>query len=369
MSHVSFFSFLRVVFLCLLFGGASGIGVSLWMLRSSSDYQASLFGRPGSLHLSEQRPPQVPERETDIVVALRAHGSYGIVGIYPDGSVLSPQSVPADPSLQGIVLTSDGWIWTSPSAPFTHQPVVAYNGSFYSVQTQIPDPSTNSLFLKIEASGLPVTAFGNTTTLQKGDRLFLLPREDHLFPVTFSGFTRVSSPTSSIENPLKRLRLSPDLTPIDRGGMLITAEGKLVAMVAVASDATLSVIPIESILPSIKSLLKEGTVKRPFIGLSVSSWLEQSVSPGENLFHVGRGVRVTSVDPTGPAAKAGLRVGDILLTLDDQPISLMSSLDQLFLNYVPGDTLVFHIQRSGSPEQDIRVIATTRDNGPVVEVE
>jgi putative serine protease PepD len=97
-------------------------------------------------------------------------------------------------------------------------------------------------------------------------------------------------------------------------------------------------VPIDTVKTVVPQLEKDGEIKRAWLGVSSSE-----AAPRD-------GALVQEVTPGGPAAKSGLRQGDLIVELAGEPIRSPSDLGQVVLTRRPGDTVEVVVQRDGDRE-------------------
>lgn len=125
------------------------------------------------------------------------------------------------------------------------------------------------------------------------------------------------------------------------GGPLIDAEGNLVGMAVFGPRRRVLAIPHATIVRASDAVLAHGSVGRGYIGISV-----QSVRvDGEG---DGRGAMVVGLDPDGPAKKAGVLLGDILLTWDGEAVSGTRSVVHRLGPGTIGSTVKLGLSRAGT---------------------
>lgn len=148
------------------------------------------------------------------------------------------------------------------------------------------------------------------------------------------------------------------INPGNSGGALVDCRGRLVgintAIATVPNSAGQSgggsvglgfAIPTELAEPLADQLIRTGRPNRPTFGLEAHAITSATVSD------TGRrsGLYLTVVAPGGPAAQAGLRVGDILTEVEGEPVTRVDQLTVLTLKKQPGDRVVVAYERGGRP--------------------
>ncbi len=124
------------------------------------------------------------------------------------------------------------------------------------------------------------------------------------------------------------------------GGPLLDAAGQVIGInVAIASNAENIgfAISTDTAIPVVQSLITEGKVVRPWLGVSVAT-----VTPTiQQYYHlsVGAGALITSVSSGSPAGKAGLRAGDVIVKMDNGDISTAAELTAAISSHQIGDQI------------------------------
>jgi len=176
------------------------------------------------------------------------------------------------------------------------------------------DPSTDVAVLQFEGGEAKIET-PLAATVSAGSLVFGLGRNGGesivaLGVIAYAGPAWRSSQGGDID---RMIRADITLARAAEGGPLIDAEGKLVGMAVFGPRRRVLAIPHATLLRAADQILAHGSVNRGYIGLSVQS---VRVEDSED-----RGAMVVGLDPDGPAKKAGVLLGDILLTWDGEAVS------------------------------------------------
>ena len=109
-------------------------------------------------------------------------------------------------------------------------------------------------------------------------------------------------------------------------------------------------IPINTVKPIIEQVVKEGSYKTVFVGITGVEVELYERRLGVEL-SVDEGVIILEVVPNSPADKADLRAGDVIRKIDDQEIKNMNQLKKSLYRYKKGDRATLTIVRNGQEEQ------------------
>ena len=148
------------------------------------------------------------------------------------------------------------------------------------------------------------------------------------------------------------------LNPGNSGGALVVASGEVVGInTAVAGVGVGLAIPINTITRQIvAALMADGRVRRAYLGLAGTPAPLPPTLGSQRAQKVG--LRVAQVVPGGPAAQAGLREGDLLLSADHEAVTGAQTLQRLMLGDAIGKPLALTVLRSGAL---VDVVATPKE--------
>jgi len=214
------------------------------------------------------------------------------------------------------------------------------------------DPSTDLAILKLsEEATLPVPEFGDASAVKLGNLVLALGRSRSSNLVASAG---IIGGLSGEWHPRRggkldqHIRLSLELYPGFSGGPLVNAQGKVIGIntrgLARGRGVT---IPLNTINRVVDELLEKGHIARPYLGVAM-----QPVALPEALQKKASGASsallVVHVEPSGPAEKAGLLLGDILVELHGKAVSDTDDIQQLLASFKVGDTVQTTVLRGGS---------------------
>jgi len=145
------------------------------------------------------------------------------------------------------------------------------------------------------------------------------------------------------------IRVDLVLSPATEGGALIDAQGRVVGMAVLGPRRRVLAIPTSTIDRVVDQLLAKGHVFRRYLGASLQPMRRGSPSHDARPAGSGRGVLVVSIDPDGPAGRAGLLVGDIVMTWNAKPIDRVRDVMHLLRTDGVGATVDLQLIRGGAP--------------------
>ena len=213
------------------------------------------------------------------------------------------------------------------------------------------DPKTDLALVKVEATGLPVVPAGDSSALQVGEPVMAIGNPFGLAQTVTTGIVSATGRVIGQGPYDDFIQTDASINPGNSGGPLINARGQAIGInTAIFSRTGGSVgigfaIPINLAKPVVGQLASQGHVTRGWLGVSV-----QPLTPdlAKSFKADGRtGVLVGDVVAGSPAAKAGLRSGDVLLTYDGRPIARADALPRAVAETPVGRAVTLTVLRDG----------------------
>ena len=145
------------------------------------------------------------------------------------------------------------------------------------------------------------------------------------------------------------IRVDLVLSPAAEGGALVDVQGRIVGMAVLGPRRRVLAIPTSTIDRVVDQLLAKGHVFRGYLGAGLQPLRRGRPSHDTQPSSSGRGVLVVSIDPDGPAARAGLLVGDIVMTWNAKPVDRVREVMQFLGADSAGSTVDLGLIRGGAP--------------------
>ncbi|HET9412417.1 MAG TPA: trypsin-like peptidase domain-containing protein [Candidatus Saccharimonadales bacterium] len=275
----------------------------------------------------------------------------------------------------GIIVSKDGYVLTNkhvvPNGTSKVSVVTSDGTQYDNVRLVGRDPSNDIAFLKIDgATDLPAATIGDSSQVEPGQQVVAIGNALGLFrnSVTsgiISGLGRpiqaADESTGMAEQLEDMLQTDAAINPGNSGGPLVNLKGEVIGInTAVSQDGQgiSFAIPINTARGLIKSVLNKGKIEKAFLGVA-NLTINADVAKQLNLsVKAGALVRASSRQPAiiagSPAAKAGIKAGDIITKVNGQAITPESGLPSKLAQFSPGDTVELTLVRDGQ-EQKISV--------------
>ena len=229
------------------------------------------------------------------------------------------------------------------------------------------DPSMDIAVLKCTGADSAVQQIGDVTTLKPGSLTLVVGRTRASGPVAALGVVSLVAPdrrTWTGGSIAPYIRLDIGLQPTAVGGAVIDAYGNLVGL-ATPRFARFGAIavPASAINKIADTLLRKGRIPRGYLGVGLQpvrlpNALRESLHRNEKTAAI-----ILEVHPDGPADKAGLAIGDILVSLAGHPITRLEDVLSLLVGDAIGKSLPLKFVRGGSVQEGSIMVAERPHGG------
>jgi S1-C subfamily serine protease len=293
-------------------------------------------------------------------------------------------SIPEEGVGSGIIFDAGGWILTNrhvvtggdgntaDSLTVELKDGRQFEGTVYGIDTL-----TDLAIVKIEADDLTAAGIGSSATLEVGQLAIAIgsPLGTYSNSVT-SGIISATGRTVTVQSGDRLSNLiqtDAAINPGNSGGPLLDALGDVIGIntaVATDSNGIGFAIPIDIARPIMQQALAGQELSRPYIGVRYLA-VNRQVMDEENLSvdhgalvsrtQSGTGASLDGVIPDGPADRAGVREGDVIVSVGGQEIDAEHPLDLVLAGFAPGQAVDLEIVR-GSQAVTLKVTLGTRPN-------
>lgn len=251
----------------------------------------------------------------------------------------------------GFIISDDGYILTNNHVVSDAHGiyVTLTSGKEYKATVVGTDPRTDIALLKIDAKGLPTLPIGTSRSLKKGQWVLAIGSPFGLESTVTSGI--VSAINRDTGDYLPFIQTDVAVNPGNSGGPLIDLSGRVVGVnsqIVSQSGGFMGIslaIPIDEAMRVVDQLKEFGKVSRGRIGVQIGV-VSEDVAKAIGL-NEAKGAMVSQVEPGGPAAKAGVQPGDVIITFDGKDIKQMSDLPRIVGETKPGTSASMDVWRRG----------------------
>jgi S1-C subfamily serine protease len=212
------------------------------------------------------------------------------------------------------------------------------------------DPSTDVAVLKLPDAELPVAEIGDAASLKVGHLVLAIGRgRDRGLSASLGVVSTAGGSWRSMSGGLidRFLRLDLNLYPGCAGGSLVDATGQVVGFTTTGPRGTVLAIPAATVNRVLDQLLEKGRISRGYLGVGMQPVRLPDSLKSKLSLSSEQGVMAVSVEPQGPADRAGILLGDILVALDDTPVKDTRDVQAFLGSQSVGQTLKAQLIRGG----------------------
>jgi S1-C subfamily serine protease len=254
----------------------------------------------------------------------------------------------------GIVISKDTVVAASHAVRRDDEiTIITSPGQKLSARVAGRDPSTDLVVLRLQQTiDVPAIRWASTSGLRVGELVLALARTRRGHIVASSGIL-----SGLIHGPMRTWHggeidqfIRPDLTmyPGFSGGPLVNSQGELLGMNTAGLHRSGITVPSATVQRVSAELLEKGVIQRPYLGLAMQAApLPESLQTRLNLT-ASEGLLVVHVEPGSPADKAGILLGDVLITLAGKPTADIDSVQDIVRSRIPGESVEATLIRGGA---------------------
>ncbi len=263
----------------------------------------------------------------------------------------------------GVLVSSDGYILTNNHVirHATSIKVMLSDTRTFDAKVVGADPQTDVAVVKITGNNLPGPALlGDSSRLRVGDIVMAFGNPFGLnFTVTRGAVSALNRTEGGIEDIQNFIQIDAPVNPGNSGGALVNVDGEVVGIntAIVSGDSGPEgeggfigigfAIPVNMAKHVMEDLIKNGKVTRGYLGANIRS-LDEGVAHAFNVPDTS-GAIIEDVAAGGPAAKAGLKNGDVVRKYNGQPVGDSGQLIAMVTETNPGTSVKLDILRNGQP--------------------
>jgi serine protease Do len=271
------------------------------------------------------------------------------------------QMQPQQPQIEhglgsGVIISPDGYIVTNNHVidGATDIRVTLHDRRILPAKLIGRDKLTDLAVIKVNASDLPSVPMGDSTKLQPGETVLAFGNPlGYRFTVTRGIVSALNRPNPAQDRraPGQFIQTDAAINPGNSGGPLVNAHGQVIGINTFLISQTGSfsgmgfAIPTQIVKPTVDALIRNGKVEHGYMGIGIAD-----VTPDEAKFFnvkTAIGAVVSQVEPDSPAAKAGLKTGDVITELNGKTVNDAGELQVAVGQKQPGTKLDLTVMRDG----------------------
>ncbi len=254
----------------------------------------------------------------------------------------------------GFILSADGYVLTNAHVvdDASEVSVKLTDKREFKAKVIGTDKRTDVALLKIDATGLPKVTIGDPEKLKVGEWVAAIGKPFGLENTITAGIVSAKGRELPNENLVSFIQTDVPINPGNSGGPLFNLRGEVVGVNSMIYSRTggsmglAFAIPIDVAINVTKQIQEKGRVTRSRIGVQIQ---EVSRETAESFgLAKAQGALVNSVEKGGPADKAGVEQGDIIVKADGRTVNSSAELPRIITAIKPGTKIVLQIWRKGA---------------------
>jgi serine protease Do len=261
----------------------------------------------------------------------------------------------------GVIISEDGYIVTNNHVIEDAQKIVVGLNDKREFEARLigRDPNTDVALLKIDTEELPYLTYGSSNDLKLGEWVLAVGNPFYLNSTVTAGIVSararnlgINQEQLSIES---FIQTDAAVNPGNSGGALVNQRGELIGINTAIASQTGSyagysfAIPVTIVKKVVEDLKEFGEVQRALLGVSISD-VTAEIAKKNNLEKI-EGVYVGDVSDNGAAKEAGIKPGDVILSISGVKVNSGAELQEKISQFRPGDDVKIVIKRNNSEKQ------------------
>jgi len=291
------------------------------------------------------------------------YGPGGPGGSSPRDNRQQPQFAMASGS--GVIISPDGYIVTNNHVveDAVNVQVIMDDNRKFTAKVIGRDPNTDIALVKIDAKDLPYLVWGNSDVLKLGEWVLAVGNPFNLTSTVTAGIVSAKSRSIGImsgQMPLESfIQTDAAVNPGNSGGALVNVNGDLVGINTAIASETGSYTGYSFAIPAtiaskvVADIKKYGEVQRAVLGVMMQS-VDDSIAKAQKLDKI-EGAYVKSTTEDGAARKAGIKEGDIIVSINGNSVNTSSQLQEQIGKFSPGNEVTVGYIRNGA-QKEVKVV-------------
>lgn len=276
----------------------------------------------------------------------------------------------------GVIVSPDGYVLTNNHVIAGAKTVTVTLPDKREFKGRIvgTDPKSDVAVVKIDGSQLPTIPWGDSSRLQVGEYVLAVGNPFGLnSTVTLGIVSALGRGHMGITQYEDFIQTDAAINPGNSGGALVNTRGELVGINTAIFSQTGGyqgvgfAVPTGMSKPIYESLVKTGKVVRGFLGIGIQD-LNHDLAKSFGVTG-SNGAVVTDVKEEGPAEKAGIKQGDVILSFQGTPIEDAVTLQRAVTRSAVGSKVTVKVMRDGQEKELVVTIAELPDNPQVAKAE
>ncbi|MCQ2049135.1 serine protease MucD [Stutzerimonas stutzeri] len=272
----------------------------------------------------------------------------------------------------GFIISEDGYVLTNNHVVADADEIIVRLPDRSELEAKLigADPRSDVAVLKVEGKGLPTVKIGRSDELKAGEWVLAIGSPFGFDHTVTAGIVSATGRSLPNESYVPFIQTDVAINPGNSGGPLFNLDGEVIGInsqIFTRSGGFMGLsfaIPIDVAMDVANQLRTEGKVSRGWLGVVIQE-VNKDLAESFGLERPA-GALVAQVMDGGPAARGGLRVGDVILSLNDKPIVMSADLPHLVGALKPGSAARMEVVRDGDRKMlDVKIGAMPEEGEAV----
>lgn len=299
-------------------------------------------------------------------------------GEIPRGNI---QRAPQIGSGSGVIISSNGYIVTNNHVIDNADKieVVLDDKRKYTAKLVGTDPTTDIALIKIEEKSLPAVRYGNSDQVKVGEWVLAVGNPFNLNSTVTAGIISAKARNINILRSKDNMGIESFLqtdavvNPGNSGGALVNLNGDLIGINSAIATQTgvfegySFAVPSSIVSKVVDDLMKYGTVQRALLGVNIQEVDAQLKE--EKKLNTLNGVYIAGLSKGSAAADAGLKEGDVIMSINDVGVNTSSQLQEQVARFRPGDKIKVSYMRGAETNTATVTLRNTSGTTAVIKAE
>jgi serine protease Do len=268
----------------------------------------------------------------------------------------------------GFIVSSDGYIATNAHVIDDASEVTVRLSDRREFKAKVigADKRSDVALLKIDAKDLPKVAIGDPEKLKVGEWVVAIGKPFGLENTMTAGIVSAKGRDLPQENLVPFIQTDVAINPGNSGGPLFNMRGEVVGINSLIYSRTggymglAFAVPIDIAMNTVKQLQEKGRVTRGRIGVQIQEVTKEAADAFG--LKQAQGALVNSVEKDGPAAKAGVESGDIIIKVENREVKTSNDLPRIITVLRPGTKITLTVWRKGAAKDIAVTVAEMKED-------
>jgi serine protease Do len=275
----------------------------------------------------------------------------------------------------GVIISADGYIVTNNHVVEGADKIEVVLNDKRSYEGELigNDPTTDLALIKIKEKDLPAIPYGNSDMVKVGEWVLAVGNPFNLTSTVTAGIVSAKGRNINIleNDPSKGMfpiesfiQTDAAVNPGNSGGALVNSNGELIGINSAIASNTGSftgysfAIPVNMAKKIVADLVEFGTVQRAFIGVSIRD-IDSRFAKDKGIKNMN-GIYVNGLTDGGSAEEAGIKIGDVITKINENPVRNVAELQEQIGRYRPGAKVNVTLERGGKMDL-VEVVLKNKD--------